>query len=928
MARAVDEATTRAFGALGRAVARRPRVTVLACVLVFLACGAGVMKLDQETRAERLFTPQDSVAFDAEEYVYATYGVPERVNEVYIVSAGWEAPGTSAGGSMLARSKLLEMMDWYEDVVLATEATYKDETYTWEHAEVCYRPGGAGTPCDIASVLDVWSYDRAALEADDDVLGTLSAAEAAGATDALGRPLSFNSLIAGIVRGEDGNILSAEALKVLLKTQNNEVEIDNDYLDPVTDAWERATSAATRDWSAARGEWDGAERALRAEPLFQGAEDGIQGDAILGDVTVLGAGCMCLMLYAASVLGSNRAVESSAWLTAPSVLAILMAIACSLGLGSLMGLQFNAAVQVAFFILLGIGIDDTFVIVEHLYGPEHLHDQEAGLSVEERIGSALAKAGSSIVVTSATDVIAFVAGMFTSLPALRAFCGYTALGILFDFAFQVTFFVAFLTWDLRRRDAKRRDCVCCRPAALGNTCCGGPAKDSSEPSKSLSYKLAAEWLPSISMSSAGRYVVLAIAAGLLALGGVGIDRVESDFNIDWFTPRGSWLQDVYELRDAYFRGRLVPFGIYTQDAPNDDYYAALDQVSALTDAMDAHEEISRKPPLDSWYASLEAWRTTPAGIVAVADTSAAVDAGDLTEHDAWAATLKAFLASDAGSAYTPDVTFDGSGDAEHISHTRMFAFVTHQGSGMEQVDAMKSIRASAEEAAPDLDVVVYTKAFVFWEGLAVIKGETVRNVIVAACLVFVVCLLLLADVVMALVLLAMVGMVDVELLGFMYIMDLSYNSVSFVFLVVSIGIAVDYSVHIARAFMGLRGTRLARARGALREIGGAVLDGAISTMIPVAILGLAESYVFRVFHRMLVSIIVLGAFNGLVVLPVVLSFAGSMPYDSATKCVDEDGKIIPGQTGEGATKGVGNGATGDEEAGTTAAPNVVVATKA
>merc|ERR1719217_294236 len=122
------------------------------------------------------------------------------------------------------------------------------------------------------------------------------------------------------------------------------------------------------------------------------------------------------MLYAASVLGSNRAVESSAWLTAPSVLAILMAIACSLGLGSLMGLQFNAAVQVAFFILLGIGIDDTFVIVEHLYGPEHLHDQEAGLSVEERIGSALAKAGSSIVVTSATDVIAFVAGMFTSLP--------------------------------------------------------------------------------------------------------------------------------------------------------------------------------------------------------------------------------------------------------------------------------------------------------------------------------------------------------------------------------------------------------------------------------------------------------------------------------------------------------------------------------
>merc|ERR1719506_1087253 len=62
-------------------------------------------------------------------------------------------------------------------------------------------------------------------------------------------------------------------------------------------------------------------------------------------------------------------------------------------------------------------------------------------------------------------------------------------------------------------------------------------------------------------------------------------------------------------------------------------------------------------------------------------------------------------------------------------------------------------------------------------------------------------------------------------------------------------------------------------------------------MIPVAILGLASSYVFQVFHQMLVSIIVLGAFNGLIVLPVLLSLVGSAPLASATKRCDEEGRV-------------------------------------
>ena len=539
--------------------------------------------------------------------------------------------------------------------------------------------------------------------------------------------------------------------------------------------------------------------------------------------------------------------------------------------------------------------------------------------MEERIAKAIAKAGSSILVTSATDIIAFLAGMFTTLPALSAFCGFTALGILFDFVFQITFFVAFLTWDLKRRDARKRDCCCCPccgPSGIGRgtPCCGAAAAgtDSAAPPKSFSYKVAAEWLPSLTLTTPGKVVVLSISAGLLALGCVGATSVGSDFNIEWFTPADSPLRSVYAVRDLYFRGRQVPFGIYTQEVEGaGGYYGARAELAALTAAMGAHKEISLTPPPDSWYIT---W---------------AAEVGNATDvAAAWtsAGALGDFLGSPTGTLYASDVSF---GADAAISHTRMSVFMEPQEDGMAQVAAMQAVRDDLTEAAPSLGVLIYSKgacmrggphlgraqfyaaravshifgsrcaadnivfaaAFVFWEGLAVIKGETVRNVIVAACLVFVVCVLLLADLIMSLVVLTMVALVDVQLLGFMYLWGLSYNSVSFVFLVVSIGIAVDYSVHIARAFMSLRGSRTARARGALREIGGAVLEGAVSTMIPVAILGLASSYVFQVFHQMLVSIVVLGAFNGLIVLPVLLSLVGSAPLASATKRCDEEGRV-------------------------------------
>lgn len=62
---------------------------------------------------------------------------------------------------------------------------------------------------------------------------------------------------------------------------------------------------------------------------------------------------------------------------------------------------------------------------------------------------------------------------------------------------------------------------------------------------------------------------------------------------------------------------------------------------------------------------------------------------------------------------------------------------------------MHTLRVTAASAAPELSGFAYAFYFLFYEGYAVILPDTVKAVAIAASVVFVVMLLLLADILAA-----------------------------------------------------------------------------------------------------------------------------------------------------------------------------------
>jgi len=79
-----------------------------------------------------------------------------------------------------------------------------------------------------------------------------------------------------------------------------------------------------------------------------------------------------------------------------------------------------------------------------------------------------------------------------------------------------------------------------------------------------------------------------------------------------------------------------------------------------------------------------------------------------------------------------------------------------------------------------------------------------------------------------------------------------------------------------------------KAQKALSQMGSSIFHGAFSTFLAVAVLGSSASYIFVVFYKMWVGIIVFASSNGFLLLPVVLSYIGPVKEHASSEVKKKD----------------------------------------
>ena len=427
------------FQALGRASAATPyRVLAgafAACVL--FAVGLGAPGLTNEKRGDKLWVPTGTPAQGDKTYVDAMFGSETRVAQVILTSQ-------TAGANVLTPSGLAAL----ESIAQSVRSTTIDwEGSTYSYTDHCFR---AGPNCYEKSALNAFS-NAAGYATQSSIDATLSVDPITNPTD--GTTVRLIRSIGGVTY--DGSAPRATAISLTFLFKNDEVLSKGEYVNPKGDAFDSKLLTIFAD----------APSGYKTSYFTDRSFSDEFGSTVNRDITKLQIALIAILIYATMTLSkwSEGCNGARVGVTMCGIVSIGMAVASAYGLGAYFGIFYSPLMNVLPFLLLGIGVDDMFVIINAYDNAAYEPDPN------ERMARALRVAGMSITVTSFTDITAFLIGSTTSLPALRNFCFYAAFGIFFDYLYQITFFTACLALDEKRKSRNKADCffcLDCPPACL------------------------------------------------------------------------------------------------------------------------------------------------------------------------------------------------------------------------------------------------------------------------------------------------------------------------------------------------------------------------------------------------------------------------------------------------------------------------------
>nr|CEL64283.1 TPA: Sterol sensing 5-transmembrane protein, related [Neospora caninum Liverpool] len=229
---------------------------------------------------------------------------------------------------------------------------------------------------------------------------------------------------------------------------------DKPHMRPVARAWEAALVKLVEN---SRWRLPGASIYCKTD---QSLEEGLSSSTGFKGSTdilfVLAAGTL-IFGYVGLVTFSTNHFRSKMLVSVMGATAAALGYCGGAGLCYLVGLEHTTTATAAPFLVMGIGVDDVFVIINS-YSLTFTRTV-----AKERLTITMRDSGLSITITTLTSIISFAIGATSPYLAIRNFCWITAAGILGGYLMCITFFLACLSIDAyyeeRRQQTMARCCL-------------------------------------------------------------------------------------------------------------------------------------------------------------------------------------------------------------------------------------------------------------------------------------------------------------------------------------------------------------------------------------------------------------------------------------------------------------------------------------
>ena len=212
-----------------------------------------------------------------------------------------------------------------------------------------------------------------------------------------------------------------------------------------------------------------------------------------------------------------------------------------------------------------------------------------------------------------------------------------------------------------------------------------------------------------------------------------------------------------------------------------------------------------------------------------------------------------------------------------------------ENASVQGVQFLRDLRRLSEEYGYGQPSFEYMWKLYDYELFLTLYDEFTLPMLLSFTAVLVVILIITSDFTATFVVAICVIMTDLFVLALIFYWNLALNPIVLLQIVLGIGCSVDYSAHIAYAYLveeipssiahkvkTKSQIRKYKAEKALSKMGSSVFHGGFSTFVSLSVLAPSKTYIFIVFYKMWFGIILFGMANGFLLLPVILSYIGTI----------------------------------------------------
>ncbi|KAF2009672.1 multidrug efflux transporter AcrB transmembrane domain-containing protein [Aaosphaeria arxii CBS 175.79] len=895
----------RIFSRLGYVCAKFPAITIVSSVLVVILMSLGWLRFQVETDPVRLWVSPDSAAAQEKVFFDEKFGPFFRAEQVFLVNET---------GPVLS----YDTLQWWFDIESQVRR-HKSFRQGVTLDEVCFKP--VGDDCVVQSVTGYFQSDFNEVDPsawDEQLLGCTD--NPSSCLPTFQQPLDPRLLFGGV----DKNVLDANALVITWVVNNHpegtpELERAMDWEDSI-----KYMLQIYQDQAQKRG--------LRLSFNTEVSLEQELNKSTNTDAKIVVVSYIIMFLYASLALGSttltvqsllrnpaNALVQSKFMLGIVGILIVLMSVSASVGLFSAAGIKVTLIIaEVIPFLVLAVGVDNIFLIVHEF---ERVNISHPEGSVPERVSRALGRMGPSILLSATTETVAFSLGCAVGMPAVRNFAAYAAGAVFINAVLQVTMFIAVLSLNQYRVEANRADCFPCAkvPRADSGYLNGGIGHGTGEEG-GLQRFIRKTYAPAL-LGKKTKVGIIAVFFGIFTAAVALFPSVELGLDQRIAIPSDSYLipyfNDLYDYFDAgppvYFITKELNVTRREEQKELCGRFSTCHQES-LANIIEAER---KRPEVSYLTASAANWVDDFFLWLSPDNEKCCLDEKNQPcfkgRDPPWNITLsgmpegqefidylsrwiKAPTTEDCplggAAAYSDALVIDEKQLTIPASHFRTFH--TPLRSQKDFIAAYTAARRISKQISKDVDTEVfpYSKFYIFFDQYTSIVRLTGALLGSALGATLVVTTILLGSIQTAVVVTLVVAMTIASIIGSMAILGVSLNAVSLVNLIICVGISVEFTAHIARAYTfpsratmeraprhRFRG-RDARAWTAMVNVASSVISGiTITKILGVGVLAFTRSKIFEIYYfRVWVALVVWAATHSLVLLPVLLSLVGGKGY--------------------------------------------------